>query len=404
MEEPPPQDPAAVEPAEPPVVEVVEEPPAPQVAGEPMVDPAEPEGTQPFAEETAEPGAIDGPGEQFIDTETFESLVEEPSEPGEPPQPAQTGPADTLSEEGGETAEPEQPPEEAGEMAETTETEQPAEAEEPAELVEEQAEPEEEPEEEPSDLDSLGETVEETEGEAGELGELDSMSEQVEGAGEGESQDEEEGEDWTVKNVQTARVPPPVPVKPVRITPSGKPLDGVILTLGETTRLGKALRPDQLESEETPCVQKKHGTIVFCVEAVDWPDEMEGHFMVNSIMYQGSKAIVRYDEGWATNFHALFVSESYDAIIAYYLKRFGEPTENWTRRIAPLAAPRKLNPTVVWRSIEPVTNLTTHLEVRKYDDTRGGFPDTKRGAILLRHTYSTPIFPQLSTLELMLAK
>mgnify|MGYP007026212629 CR=1 FL=1 len=42
------------------------------------------------------------------------------------------------------------------------------------------------------------------------------------------------------------------------------------------------------------------------------------------------------------------------------------------------------------------------MEIRKYDDSRGGFPDTKRGAIMLYHTWSEPIFPQLSATELML--
>jgi hypothetical protein len=41
------------------------------------------------------------------------------------------------------------------------------------------------------------------------------------------------------------------------------------------------------------------------------------------------------------------------------------------------------------------------LEVRKFDDTRGGFPDLRRGAILLRREGAQPIFPRLSALELL---
>ncbi len=72
--------------------------------------------------------------------------------------------------------------------------------------------------------------------------------------------------------------------------------------------------------------------------------------------------------------------------------------------MAPLAQPRKPNPTVVWQSIAPVTNLVTTLEVRMYDDNRGGFPDTKRGAVYLYHEWSQSVFPQVSAVELMLLR
>ncbi len=40
-------------------------------------------------------------------------------------------------------------------------------------------------------------------------------------------------------------------------------------------------------------------------------------------------------------------------------------------------------------------------EIRKYDDSRGGFPDTNRGAVMLYLANSPPIFPQVSSHELM---
>jgi hypothetical protein len=45
--------------------------------------------------------------------------------------------------------------------------------------------------------------------------------------------------------------------------------------------------------------------------------------------------------------------------------------------------------------------VITVLEIRKYDDSRGGFPDTKRGAVMLYLAHSPPIFPQVSSHELM---
>ena len=45
--------------------------------------------------------------------------------------------------------------------------------------------------------------------------------------------------------------------------------------------------------------------------------------------------------------------------------------------------------------------VITVLEIRKFDDSRGGFPDTNRGAVMLYLANSPPIFPQVSSHELM---
>ena len=126
--------------------------------------------------------------------------------------------------------------------------------------------------------------------------------------------------------------------------------------------------------------------------------------MTDSVMYEGVRTIVRYDEGAAAYYHTLFRSESYTAIVNFFTRRYGPPTKKLKRSIAPLAKQRRLNPTVIWQSIAPVTNLLTTLEVRKYDDNRGGFPDTSRGAVYLYHEWSQPVFPYLSSVELMLLR
>ena len=43
----------------------------------------------------------------------------------------------------------------------------------------------------------------------------------------------------------------------------------------------------------------------------------------------------------------------------------------------------------------------TTLEIRRYDDARGGFPDLKHGVLMLANATSQPIFPVLSALDLM---
>ncbi|MBC8270384.1 MAG: ankyrin repeat domain-containing protein [Rhodospirillaceae bacterium] len=215
----------------------------------------------------------------------------------------------------------------------------------------------------------------------------------------------EEPGDWSVKNVEQAQVVPRKPTnKVVRELPENR-LDGVILSLGKTTSLGKA-PPPQAPAPwyYRSCINKKLGSTVFCIEPLDWPSDIQPYLLTDSILYEGTQSIVRYDEGAATYFHILFPSQSYSSIVQYFSNRYGAPTQKLKRSIAPLAEPRKINPTVIWQSIAPVTNLLTTLEIRMFDDNRGGFPDTKRGAIYLYHEWSQPVFPQLSSVELMLLR
>lgn len=201
---------------------------------------------------------------------------------------------------------------------------------------------------------------------------------------------------WAVKNVEIARIPPPLPRKPRPVKPKKHYLSGVVLKPVGKMSLGKPFR------KRNPCIEKKRGSVVFCLEPVQWPRAIDPYFRIDSMLYQGARAIVRYDEGIASTFHILFDSSAFDSLVSHYAARYGAPTEKLNRSIAPLAAPRQPNPIAMWRSVDPVTSLVSTLEIRKYDDSRGGFPDTKRGAIMLYHTWSEPIFPLLSTAELML--
>ena len=118
-------------------------------------------------------------------------------------------------------------------------------------------------------------------------------------------------------------------------------------------------------------------------------------------MYQGLNAIVRYDKGVVSRYHVLFPSEAFNTVLSHFVGKYGSPSEVWRRTIAPLAAPRQENPTVVWRNMNPATQAITTLEIRNFDDTRGGFPDVRRGVLMLYAAGSDPAFPQVSSLELM---
>ncbi len=208
---------------------------------------------------------------------------------------------------------------------------------------------------------------------------------------------------WAVKKVQKAekpKTPPPPPGKKDPEKPKAQYLKGNVLALGRSLKLGRGLK-GRAESGKS-CIEKNRNEVAFCIDSVDWPDSMREYFDISSVLYNGPKAIARYDGNAATNFHALFPSTAFGKIVAYYTKRYGKPTFNITRSIAPLAQPRQENPTVIWRSADSLTKQFTSLEIRKFDDSRGGFPDTRRGAVMLYRQWSQPIFPHLSTIELMI--
>lgn len=223
-----------------------------------------------------------------------------------------------------------------------------------------------------------------------------------------ETKEDGDGEEppkyWPITEVKTAEKPPISTRRPpsTRLKTS---LSGITLALGQSVSLENSYPP--MDSSGTgidphnKCVKKNRGTTLFCLETVDWPEPMQKDFLVPTILYTGQKAIARYDQGIASRFHALFPSDSFKRIAEYFTERFGDPTEAFNRSIAPFAQPRQDNPILTWRSLDPETQVVTVLEIRKYDDSRGGFPDTNRGAVMLYLANSPPIFPQVSSHELM---
>ncbi len=207
---------------------------------------------------------------------------------------------------------------------------------------------------------------------------------------------------WSVTEVDPAAAPIGVPPRPRPGALTRTSLQDVVLSIGESVTLENTLPPQQDGLDPTnECIKKNRGTTLFCVESVDWPSDLRQAFSVPTILYTGPMAITRYDQGIPSRFHSLFDSNEFEDVVAYFQARYGEPTEIWKRSIAPLAQPRMDNPTVTWRSRSSRDNVISVLEVRKFDDTRGGFPDTTRGAVMLYHHNAAAIFPQVSSHELM---
>ena len=177
------------------------------------------------------------------------------------------------------------------------------------------------------------------------------------------------------------------------------------LALGQSLTLDVDVPAKRAEAADTwSCIDKKRGTVWFCVEAVQWPAAIEAHFDVGTTLYIGAKAVVRYDEERATSAYALFDTGAFETVIRHLTEHFGDPATRTSRTIAPLAKPRIENPVLAWRAADPTSDRVASLEVRQYDDARGGFPDLRYGVVLLRWEKARPIFPLVFALDLMMLK
>ena len=195
----------------------------------------------------------------------------------------------------------------------------------------------------------------------------------------------------------TPNSPPPERAQPIKRLRA--PLRDAFFALGESVSIGRP-RPAPGAGEPDACVSKP-GRRAFCVVPVDWPNEVEDAFRVDTVLYRGARALARYDRGAASHFHALFRSDGQEKVLAFLKKRYGNPTDEWKRVIAPVGKPRRANPTFAWRSRNTKTRLMTILEVRKFDDARNVFPDTDHGVVRLYVAGGPPVFPAVSALDIM---
>lgn len=169
--------------------------------------------------------------------------------------------------------------------------------------------------------------------------------------------------------------------------------------LGSNLRLGGE-RQSVLDAR---CVEKR-SAVSFCVEPVDWPGGLSEAFTVSTVMYQGSQAIVRYEGGQATSAYALFEGEAFPAVSAWSRQAFGAPASTTSQNISVPGEPTAVNDIAVWRGTDPATGRSTTVEVRAMDNVRNAFPDRRYGVIRVFQDDTEPIFPQLSTMDLMVLR
>ena len=174
------------------------------------------------------------------------------------------------------------------------------------------------------------------------------------------------------------------------------------LALGASLRLGKVPPADvDGKGATVPCIAKKQRTVQFCVEEIAWPAALDPVLRVRSHLYRGAWAIVRYDGGRATYGHALFPNQSMAPLVAWVRQHHGDPTRIFLRRAPVFSRAPVENPTLAWDVQDPATGAAQVLEIRRIDDTRGGFANERHGVILLYESAAEPVFPRLSAVEVM---
>ena len=186
----------------------------------------------------------------------------------------------------------------------------------------------------------------------------------------------------------------------MHLTRLNNPLKNITLMLGNSITTGQAQLPRGI-AEPNPCIQKQRGKVSFCIVPVDWPEEISSSFSINTSLYQGTRAIARFDRDKATHFHVLFNSHDHEKVTKFIKKHYGPPTDIWNRVIAPFGMPRRPNPTFVWRSHNKQNNEVTIIEIRKFDDTRTVFPDITHGAFRLYIAGGPPVFPVVTAHDIM---
>ena len=173
-------------------------------------------------------------------------------------------------------------------------------------------------------------------------------------------------------------------------------------------KLGKRWRMDT----EHTCVSKPSQERLFCIEPVDWPQEIAPSFQVNTTLYRGRKSIVRYDRGAATQFHTLFRTGNFDAIVEHISEKFGPPSETPVIWAVMIGKPNRKNRTARWLGPQKPGGgnggrgaAPGILEVREIDDLRWSAPpDDRHGVVWLYRQGGLPVFRHISWSDFLLAR
>ena len=191
--------------------------------------------------------------------------------------------------------------------------------------------------------------------------------------------------------VISEEAPPPLQLA---TTPVSKPL-----RIGDSLGLHRPLSKALAASRN--CFQKRGVDGWFCLASADWPTAKMHLFEVDNWLYRKARTIVRYEDDVATRIYTLFPAENFDEIVAYYTAKLGPPNRQANEKVSVIGAKAADIQSVSWVGAASPTGQSV-LELRSIDNIRGMAPDTNVGVVRLYEKNSTPIFRNLSDMDLRL--
>lgn len=170
--------------------------------------------------------------------------------------------------------------------------------------------------------------------------------------------------------------------------------------MGASVRLGQSRLARNLAPND--CIEKRSWNSWFCLETLDWPEDIAPSFDVSSALYRGKQAIVHYEDNIAVQVHAVFPTERFSAVVQHFSRQLGAPSEIPEIKTSMIAAPARNNPTVRWHAVTAQGDIV--LEIRQIDDLRMVMPDTQFGVVRLSRKGADSVFKLVSVSDLMLAR
>jgi hypothetical protein len=201
---------------------------------------------------------------------------------------------------------------------------------------------------------------------------------------------------------------PPAPATETAMAAAPKPAvaplrrAGAEPTLGAAHRLGKR-RP---QDSSGVCVDKSAPRATFCVEPVDWPPAIAAAFEVQTAIYRGRQAIVRYDDAVATQFHAMFPTANFQKIVDHFTIILGPPGDTPQRSAVVIGERNRNNRTARWLGPQSADGeVDIMLEVREIDDMRWSTPpDLDHGVVRLYRPGGDIMYQHVSWSDFLLAR
>jgi len=183
---------------------------------------------------------------------------------------------------------------------------------------------------------------------------------------------------------------------------SQTPLQGVTFDFGPDIRLDRPFRQEEQPTEG--CIDKPSRSAHFCLETVNWPENLHTSLTGSDVVYNGTRAILYYHQGTSVQVYILFPTDQSEAIVAYLQSRYGPPTGEQTIQIPMPGSPAVTNRLTRWRSTVAGQDTDMILEVRRLDDIRRPFPDNTHGVVRLYRQGDDSMFRYLSVIDLMVLR